>query len=176
MTDTPATKPTKLTVVDFLAECDLAKDTSFSTVDLTGAMQSQAGLMARYVVLQSKCSRQVNDFELVLEAAESSVYRRLRDEMVANKEKPTDALLRQLVVSDKRILAIKRALNEARQIEQIAKGAVKAMEQRRDMLIQQGASEREERKGELRMNIAEEQRAQRERVLEGQKSLRGGSA
>jgi hypothetical protein len=47
--------------------------------------------------------------------------------------------------------SIKQALNEAKQIAAIAKGAVVAIRQRKDMLVQEGSTSRVERQGELRM-------------------------
>jgi siroheme synthase len=69
--------------------------------------------------------------------------------MVASGEKVTEALLDKLVTRHERVTIVKKALNEAKQIEAIAKTAVEAFRHRKDMLVQHGATEREEMKGEL---------------------------
>jgi hypothetical protein len=112
----------------------------------------QAALFAHYGELQAEASRQVANIELLLENREAIAYRNMRDQAVAAGEKaPSDAALTKMIVLDPKVRAAKIALNEAKQIESICKTTVEAFKQKRDMLVQHGASEREERKGEMRL-------------------------
>lgn len=133
----------------FVEPDKLKADLAYTPANLTDAFMAQASMFAHYGVLYAQAEKQTNDLELLLEATEATVYRRERDNAIAAGEKPTDAGLRQTVSRDKRVNQLKKALNEARQIEATAKIAVEAFKQRRDMLIQQGLISREEMKGEL---------------------------
>ncbi|OCP22013.1 MULTISPECIES: hypothetical protein [unclassified Ensifer] len=149
--DTEAEKKAvaKITVRNYVDTAELKKDLGYTLVDISGAQAEQAQLFAHYGVQAAKAARQVDNIKLLLENAEAAVYRVLRDKMVAAGEKVTEALLDKLVTRHERVTAVKKALNEAKQIEAIAKTAVEAFRHRKDMLVQHGATEREEMKGEL---------------------------
>lgn len=127
----------------------LRRDMTFSPTDLTSAMMDQAALFAHYGVLAAKASRQVDDVKLLLENIEAKVYRKLRDEATGTGTKLTEAQLEKSVAINDHVISCRRALNEAKQVESIAKTATEAFRHRRDMLVQQGLISREEMKGEL---------------------------
>lgn len=127
----------------------LKKDLAYSASDLTSAMMDQASMFAHYGVLAADASRQVDNFKFLLEQAEAAVYRKVRDAAVANGEKVTEVLLDKQVSRNPKIIALKKALNEAKQIESVGKTAVESFRHRRDMLVQHGLISREEMKGEL---------------------------
>ena len=127
----------------------LKRDMTFSPTDLTSAMMEQAALFAHYGVLAAKASRQVDDIKMLLENVEAKVYRKVRDEATAEGVKLTEAQVDKQVVTHEQVISFRKALNEAKQIEAIAKTAVEAFRHRRDMLVQQGLISREEMKGEL---------------------------
>lgn len=137
-------------VVNFIDGHQLNKDLTFSLVDLSNAQMEQASLFIHYGMLAAKASRQVNELKNVMEQAHSRIDRMLRDKAAVAGEKSTEPQLERAINAHPTIITIKRAINEARQVEDIAKYAVEAFRQRRDMLIQQGATEREERRGEVR--------------------------
>lgn len=155
-------------VVQFFETGELKADLSYSMADLTSAMTNQASLLVHYGVLLAKASKQVDDLKMLLETAEARIYRKLRDEHVAAKEKPTEAMLAKLVAGDGYYVSIIKALNEAKQIEAQGKTAVEAFRHRKDMLIQLGLLAREEIKGDVSINrrkaVDEQQEAQRERI------------
>lgn len=148
---TPKPEPRTFAVRNFIDEAQLKIDLSYSLTNLSDAMQQQAALTSHYSTLAAKAQRQVDDIHLILEATESAVYRQLRDAALKAEDKVTEPQLKQNVSASPRMLAIKRALNEAKQICAVAKGAVVAIRQRKDMLVQEGSTSREERKGELRL-------------------------
>lgn len=156
-------------VRQFIEPEQLAKDMSYSLADLSDAMVQQAPLFAHYGTLAAKASRQVDDLKMLLEVTEAKVYRVVRDEFAKAGTKVTEAQLEKTVAVHPQVIAVKKALNEARQIEATAKTAAEGFRHRRDMLVQQGLISREEMKGELsiaRRNEAEGQvEAAKERVM-----------
>lgn len=169
-TDAPRRPKRKVlyTVKQFVDADTLRADLSYSTADLTGAMVTQASLLVHYGVLLAKASRQVDELKMLLETAEAKVYRKLRDAAVkAAKEggdKPTEAMLAKQVAADDYIISVNIALNEARQVEAIAKTAVEGFRHRKDMLIQLGLMAREEIKGEVSIS----RRQEADRLRDGQ--------
>jgi len=165
-------KPRDLTraVKQYVDRDALKKDVSFSMADISSAMMDQAALFAHYGVEAAKASRQVDDLKLMLENTESRVHRELRDAAAEKGEKVSEALLDRMIARDSRVINAKRALNEAKQIENVAKIAVESFRHRRDMLVQQGLIQREEMKGEVaviaRKTREESLEAQRDRILE----------
>lgn len=154
----------------FVDSAQLDRDLAYSASDLTSAMMEQAALFARYGVLAAQASKQVDDVKVLVENTEAEIYRRIRDEKAAAAEKATEAQVNAEVTRHPRVIAVKKALNEAKQIEAIAKIAVESFRHRRDMLVQHGLISREEMKGELSMQARqareEEFKHQEERFLE----------
>ena len=170
----PTRKPA-FKVRSYVDPVQLKKDLAFSLADLSSAMMAQASLFAHYGTQAALASRQVNDLEMLIEVTEGKLYRAFRDEALKAKDKdkadkPTEAALKSRVQSDGRLVALQRSLNEALQIESLAKTAVEAFRHRRDMLVQQGLISREEIKGEVsisrRREIEEASEEQRKRVME----------
>jgi hypothetical protein len=160
-----------LRVVNYIDGEKLKEDVAYSEADLNTAFQQQSSLFVHYATLHAKAERQVDDLKLTLEAAESKVYRNLRDAATEKSEKVTEAQLEKMVAGTDFIIQMKKLINEAKQVAAIAKGAVEGFKQRRDMLIQSGADQREEMKGELRIAAREAREdtleRQKERVLKG---------
>lgn len=161
-------------VKDFIDADQLRKDMAYTTNDLTTAMMEQSSLFAHYGVLFAQASRQVDAVKMLLESTEAAVYRVIRTKMEADGKKPTEAFLEKSVTQHPRVVSMKRALAEAKQVESICKTAVEGFRHRRDMLIQQGLLHREEMKGDAR--IAERNarddayKAQSGRMLDRMKS------
>jgi hypothetical protein len=149
MSETEKTTEKAISVENYIDEKQLGKDLSFSTNDLSAAMMQQSALFVYYGTRASMASRQVNNLEMILEATESTIYRKLRDTYATSGEKVTEKQLEKEVIGDKRVIALKRAVNEAKQVEQIAKIATEGFRHRRDMLVQQGLLSREEMKGDV---------------------------
>lgn len=147
----------------------LNKDISYSLTDLSGAMVEHSSLFIHYGVLAAKASRQVDNVKMLLEVCEAKVYRKLRDAAVKEGSKVTEAQLGQSVAQNTEVVGIRRALNEAKQIEATAKTAVEGFRHRRDMLVQQGLLAREEIRGEVsiaRRDAADDQiETMKERAL-----------
>lgn len=150
-TASPVKEAPVYNVRQFLDADRLRKDLSISPADLNTAIIEQASIFAHYGMILADASRQVDVVELLLEQAEAAVYKLLRDQAAVAGEKITETMLEKQVVRHPRVVGFKRALNEAKRVESMCKTAVEAFRQRRDMLIQQGSTSREELKGELRI-------------------------
>lgn len=149
-------------VRNYMDSASLKRDVAYSLTDLSGAMSEQASLLVHYGSLHAKAARQVDDVKLLLENTEAAVYRKMRDEFAARAEKITEMQLEKLVTRHERVIAMKKALNEAKQIEAIAKIAVEGFRHRRDMLVQEGARERKEMEGEIATRV----RATRDQAMQ----------
>lgn len=146
-------------VEEFIDTKQLAADMTYSLNNLSDAMMRQAPLFAHYGVQASRASKQVDNIKLLLENTEARCYREVRDQALTAGEKTTETLLERTISVAPKVIALKRALNEAKQIEKITAIAVESFRHRRDMLIQQGFISREEMKGELsiaKRNLADE--------------------
>jgi hypothetical protein len=136
-------------ITNFIDKDQVKKDLAYSLADLSTAMMQQASLYVHYGVLASQAAKQVDDFELLLDLGKSKIYRKLRDSYAAAGEKVAVATLDKEVDCDPVVISLRLALNEAKQVEAVARTAVDAFRQRKDMLIQHGSTEREEMRGEL---------------------------
>lgn len=176
----PANTPqTVFQVRDFIDAGQLKRDLAFSNNDLTSAMMEQASMFSYYGVLAAEASKQVDVVKMLLENTEAAVYQMERAaanqaaaDAAATKtpiEKVTETMLEKRVARHSRVIAMKKALNDAKRIEATGKIAVESFRHRRDMLVQMGLISREELKGELRIgekNAREEAAgAQRDRAL-----------
>lgn len=174
-----ATVPqTTYQVKNFIDAAQLKLDLRFSPTDIDSAMFEQAALFAHYGDLAAQASHQVDVIKLLLENSEAAVYKILRDRAAAAGEKVTEAQLEKMVARHERVISMKKALNEAKRVEAVGKTAIEAFKQRRDMLIQQGVVQREERKGELAIiarNNADDARKALGAAVLAQRANKGGS-
>jgi hypothetical protein len=154
-TPAPAPKPTpKIVVKNFIDGVQARKDATFSLADLSSAFQDQMSMRIHYGELKAQAERQVADLKLKLEAAESRVYREIRDDLTTKGEKVTDKRLEQEMNAHRTILAIKLAINEAKQVFEVARAVYEAFDDRQKMLMSAGAKDRVEMEGDIRMGVA----------------------
>jgi hypothetical protein len=141
-----------------LIDADKAKaDVRVNPSDLDNGFIEQASLYEHYGRLAAQAERQVNDLDLILEVKISQVAKAMRNKPLAEGEKkPSEAQLDKDVLLHPDVIQLRRAINEAKMVHSIAKTTLKALEQRRDMLVGLGAKDREVMKGELRMTARRE--------------------
>lgn len=150
-------------VRDFVDAAQLKQDLAYSPNNLTDAMMNQASIFSHYGVLAAEASRQVDTVKMLLENTEAAVYQKIRSDIAQAGEKATEAQMEKLVARNPRVIAMKKALGQAKRVENICKTAVEAFRHRRDMLVQAGLLSREEMKGEVRIaerNAMEDARRQ----------------
>lgn len=153
----PAPEPARTIKVRDFIDVEKAKvDLTYSHANLSGAMVDQAALFAHYGELLAQAARQVDDLQMMLDIAKAKFARKIRDAATAAGEKLSIPVLEAEVMVTPKIIEIRKAINVAKQIEANAKTMVEAFRHRKDMLIQLGAGEREEKKGELRTMVRRE--------------------
>lgn len=137
----------------FIAADDIIKDTSLNSMDLNDAFLNQAGLAAFYGSMYARAMGQAARLKLRRDVTYAKVSEKLREEHRLANNKITESQLTALVEKDPRSQAISEVYIAAMEIEQELRGAVEAIKNRRDMVIQLGATSREESKGTLRMTM-----------------------
>lgn len=130
-------------------------DLRFSDVDLSNAMMEQAALFAYYAAALSRATRQREEFERVIDLTAAKLDRKVRERLTAEGVKITEALIEKEIRRHSLMAQLNKAMLEAREVENNVKAIVEAFRHRRDMLVQIGATAREERKGELRITARE---------------------
>ena len=126
-------------------------DVSINTADLGSAMAEQAALAAHYGRLLAEAAYQTSVFKIRRNAVEANVIREMRENYEKAGTKISETRLNTEVMTDTRYVKAQRDYSKAQYEEELAKNAFEAIRQRRDMLIQMGLSDREDKKGELWM-------------------------
>lgn len=130
----------------------LKRDVSFSDNAITDAYMEQASLYVEYSQIAQQAELQADSFRQKVEIIEAKIDQEIRSEYLNRGEKLTENQLGRMLTLDKRVIGIKKRYLEAKSIAGFSKGALEAIKQKKDMLIQCGADLREESKGQLRMN------------------------
>jgi hypothetical protein len=134
------------------------EDVQFSDTDLDGAIREQASLFARYSALHAEAAEQASTKKAIYEVIRAKAAKKVREDAATAGTKVTDSLIEQEVTLTGEVLNARLDMIRADSILDLCKNALKAFEQRRDMLIQRGSSIREELKGELRIHAVTEAR------------------
>jgi len=137
---------------EFIDQEQLKQDISFSPDNLTDAFMQQAALFAYYATLSARAQHQADKRKHALEIVEAKAGLQIREAMAAKKEKVTEGIITSRVQLNDVVVKATSDYNEAKMIAALCKSTTEAFSQKRDMLIQSGADQRGERKGELRMN------------------------
>lgn len=159
----PAEKTTeKNKVVSYIDPEQFKKDATFSDANIDGAMTEQSGLFAYYAVQAAQAAKQEGVLKLKREIMEAKVAKQMRDEAAEEGKKITETQIAKDLILDPRVMQAHLNYNEAKAQAQLSRDALEAMKHRRDMLVQRGVSEREERKGAARVGAEEADSARRE--------------
>jgi hypothetical protein len=129
----------------------LKADLQFSDVDMNSAFMAQASLFAHYAVISAQANKQVDDIKMMLEVKEALVSQKLRDEATAAGEKVVETKIASQLHTKKEIVELRKTLNEAKLIADLARSSLEAFRHKRDCMIQVGVAVREELKGEARV-------------------------
>lgn len=120
-------------------ESEIINELSVSS-DLNDEFRKQPGLFAYWAFQQARAEDQVRKAEEQSDLMFSMLYAKYRDSNPGAKENDCKSFIRR----SKRYKEIIARLNKAKHDRDILKAAVRAFEQRRDMLIQLGANLRSE--------------------------------
>lgn len=158
-------KPKKKTSVKaYFNPVAFKEDISINMVDLDNAFIQQAAQFAHYAMQMAKANEQVDNFKLLLDVKEAQLNTEYRNSLAIGGVKVTELMLCSAVTADPRYIRVHKAYNEAKTVFEMLKAATEAFRQRRDMLIQVGTNDRQERKGELFIKSKEVESARQERI------------
>ena len=134
-------------------------DLDFSPEDLSEAFHKQSGRFSYYAAKHAQAERQEARVKLNIDMVEATLDTQIRRKAKNEKEKLTETqITRMITLSPKYQEAVNDHI-DAKQISSVCKSVAESFRQRRDMLIQLGADQREEKKGVLRMKESPSERA-----------------
>jgi hypothetical protein len=136
------------TVFDPVAYRD---DVDIDQSNLSNAFTRQAALFAYYAGIHANAVRVESRMKLLADIEESRIDKDIRDRAADSGGKVTEKQIEQEIARTPTYITAVHAYNEAKANTALAWSATEAFRQRRDMLIQLGANQREEMKGEARM-------------------------
>lgn len=139
-------------VKSFVDREQLARDVAVSSTNLSDAFCSQADMFAYYSAQAAHAEHQFERLKDKKDWLMASIDHALRQEAIAKGDKLTEPQIEKMILRDPRYQKFASLCNDAKREVARAKGATEAFKQRRDMLVQAGADERQERKGSLRMS------------------------
>lgn len=165
--DGPA-KPS-FVVHKYVDAAQLKRDLAINPSEVGNAMLEHASRTIEYGVKLAQAGKQADTVKMLLEAVEAKVDKSIRNTHAAAGAKVTESAIEKEMRLHPKVIAYRKLLNEARQIETLAKSAVDAFRQRKDMLVSFGMLQREEMRGEVSVNrrqaVEAEQEGLRERTL-----------
>lgn len=157
--------PKKNPLKYFMNPAKFEEDQQINPLNLDEMFMTQAGHFAYYGTLSAKANKQASNMKMMMEIKEAELAREHRDNLNDTHAKVTEAMINSAVITDPRYKRITMLYHEAVEISENLKTVVEAFRQRRDMLVQMGAMQREELKGDLVMKSKEARESDlRERV------------
>ena len=139
----------------------MREDLTFSDVDIQSAMMNQSSLFAWYSVQAIEAKKQSERFKMLLDITESRVSKNIRDKAASEGVKLTEPNIAAMVARTESVINARMAYNDAKAQAELGKHVLEALKQRRDMLVQIGVAQREEKKGKLRINEDPYERAKK---------------
>ena len=127
-------------------EIDINEEISIDPQNLPAVFSEHPGKFAWYATVHAAAQYVVDQAKLTLDVLRSEVAARLRAITDGKGKKPSEALIASALEGDEQVKDAQRSLIEAKRQEAVLKALREAFTHRRDMLIQLGASEREEKR------------------------------
>lgn len=124
------------TVQNLIDAKQLKADVSFDATDLDAMWANQAGLYVRYGVIAARADHQAATFKNRLGIIEAELGREAREELPKMGQKVTEGTVKEYVSSHERMAQAHDSYNKAVLIQNLAKTALEALRQRRDMIVQ----------------------------------------
>lgn len=123
-------------VKNLLDPKQLKEDVAFNATDLDSMWASQAALYVRYGVIHARAEHQSSAFKNRLGIIEAELGKEAREELPKTGIKVTEGTVKEFVASHPRMLKAHEDFNKATLIANLAKTALEALRQRRDMIVQ----------------------------------------
>lgn len=114
----------------------LKADVSFDATNLDDMWASQAALYVRYGVIAARADHQAATFKNRLGVIEAELGKEAREELPKMGQKVTEGTVKEYVASHDRMVQANDSYNKAVLIQNLAKTALEALRQRRDMIVQ----------------------------------------
>lgn len=130
---------------EFVVADEVQEIMHFTESNVQGAIIEQASLFVYYAGKVSNAQMQSDKFKSRVELLESHIAQELRDEAINNGTKITEAAIKQSIAGDKRYVKAQLMLSKAKAQLDFAKNVLEALKQRKDMIIQIGVAQRQER-------------------------------
>lgn len=140
------------------------EETRINETNLDDAFQKQSSLRAYYGAVAAEADSVAARRKMAIEVVEAKLYKKYRDQAVAEGAKVTEAALTAQIKSDPVWLETKKLYIEAQAHADLARSFVASLADRRDMLIQLGADRRDESKGAMRMMAAQAENNRMDRL------------
>lgn len=141
-------------VKTFISQEKLRSDLAIDIHDLDSGMMQQASLYSYYGTQYAKAQLQADRLKSMLELTEARLDKEIRRELSESGTKKTEGAIAAEIKMDDRYIEANNSYLEAKMVASMAKTTSESFMQRRDMLIQIGKDQREDRKGELRITSA----------------------
>lgn len=129
----------------FIEPGDLQESLHFTEANIQGAIIEQASLFAYYAKISSDAMIQADKFKNRVEILESRIAQEIRDEAAESGKKVTEAAIKQQISGDPRYVKAQLNYSKAKAQADYCKNALEAFKQRKDMIIQIGVAQRQER-------------------------------
>jgi uncharacterized protein YggU (UPF0235/DUF167 family) len=135
---------------------ELMKDTDINPADLDEEMRRQSGLFSHYAAVCAKAQLTMDNRKLKRDVTVAKIAHEIRDMAAEDGGKYLGVKLTEKTVEgainlDVRWVQAQKDYNQSKSDFELFKGALEALKQKRDMLIQLGVNAREEYKGEMRI-------------------------
>lgn len=143
-----------LSTTEFVNPEEFARDVKINVHDLSKHFCEQATLFAYYATKAHQAQTFADGKKQLMGVANAQIAKSIRDEAAAEGKKITEAAIAQAIEIHPDYVRARRTYNEAQGIADLAKTYLEALKQRRDMLIQLGAKQRDEMKGDMSMKAA----------------------
>lgn len=139
--------------VDPIIDVDkFTQDVGIPATDLSGSFRKQGALFAHYASLHYKALKQEFNYELKLKVLMSQLDKEIRDRAATEGEKkPSEKQIEQEIARTASYVSALLAYNDAAALVDLTKNALEAFKQRKDMLVQLGANERQELSADISM-------------------------
>lgn len=169
--DAPTVDATGAVAVGIKAKVDigdsyvaqLKEDVRVDALNLDDALMNHASMFVHYATQTVSARRKYERTKVALEILEAQLDARKREEAASDGKKTTEALIRNLIVSDPQYAAMTSRLIEAQAQWRLCEVAESAFVQRKDLILEVARDRRKEKEGQLR--VLEETQS-RDKVVE----------
>ena len=133
----------------------LMSDMHIDDANLTESMIQQPALYVHYAMICAEAQRQMDKAKITVDLTESKAHEELTNACRSAGEKVVETALAKQIDRHPSCLKAQVKFADAKAIYTVAKEALEAFRQRRDMLVQIGVNSREEMKGEMRIKAVD---------------------